>query len=782
MKTVHLTYNPYLVRTNLLLDGEPVNDPSSPFYRYLTDYRLQYWMEPREGWKGLMGELRSTCGTKEIELIFHGTQLDFQDVESLVSQEGAKYFERVKLVHENADTAGVISPESKLEELKDIFEEIKKGPVPEFHSEEVTKAFVDAINSDFELMVIAPMSSGKSTLINAILGKNVLPAINQATTAVITRIRDVDGKADFTVTADDRYGANLCKDEKATLAKITELNGALDPQDPEGKRALIKEISIEGDVKGLPAKGLHTVFVDTPGGNNSLNEEHGAVMDEAIANEDKSMVLYIFNGTQVSTQDNARILQKIADAMKRSAKGKQSRDRFLFVANRMDDVDPSKESYESIVETIKKSLAEVGITDPNLFLVSAQTAKLIRMRAANDPTFTESDDDEIDNLCKKMTRETRPLYEFSTLSETQKSKFRKRIAELREQYPDEKRIPEIAEIQSGIPAVEVAITEYLEKYALSIKLKAAQDSFGMIVQEKEIVGKAQRRWAESDESFREAQAQAAELAQKLKNDKTLEGTFAAIEKIAFDAAPFRKEMTGFDQTLQELARKYQGHDKISVNEASDLQDQLAREIQPIQVKVVKLAENVEKEVTQQCDKAMEEYRKNLETLRKNGLLDIGGIRVDQLVVFKKSKRELDTNINDYRRSREVSYTVRVRDSGIFGFIKRIFGGGYHDEERTRTEEYVDFGGFTRDSLGKMRTELLKDVKGMVDTAGQQVEAIKCEAKKQSQQISDIVRQVAADFEAKTQSRDQLKKDNEEDLIALRFAEEINRKVETILEV
>lgn len=782
MKTVHLTYNPYLVTTSLLLEGEPVTDPNSPFYRYLTDYRLQYWMEPREGWKGLLGELRSACGTKELKLIFRGTQLDFQDLEGLIAQEGAKHFDRIELVHENADTAGVISPETKLEELKDIFEEIKKGPVPEFHSEEVTKAFSEAMNSDFEIMVIAPMSSGKSTLINAILGKNVLPAINQATTAVITRIRDVDGKADFTVSADDRYGKTLCKNEPATLAKITELNGALDPQDPEGKRALVKEISIEGDVKGLPAKGLHTVFVDTPGGNNSLNEEHGAVMDEAINNEDKSMVLYIFNGTQVSTQDNARILNKIAEAMKRSAKGKQSRDRFLFVANRMDDVDPSKESYESIVKTIRTSLAEVGITDPNLFLVSAQTAKLIRMRAANDPTFTEDDDDTVDNLCKKMTRETRPLYEFSTLSETQKSKFRKRIAQLREQYPDEKRIPEIAEIQSGIPAVEAAITEYLEKYALSIKLKAAQDSFGMVVQEKEIIGKAQQRWAESDESFREAQAQAAALAKKLKSDKTLEGTFAAIEKIAFDAAPFRKEMTGFDQTLQELVRQYQGRDKVSVSEADSLQGQLKREIQPIQEKVVVLAESVEKTVTQQCDKAMEEYRKNLEALRKNGLMDIGGIKVDELVAFKKSRRELDANVNNFRHSREVSYTVRVKDAGLLGAIKRIFGGGYHNEERTRTEEYVDFGDLARDSLGKMRTKLLQDVKNMIDTAGQQVEAIKDEAKKQSKQVSDIVRKVAADFEAKTQDRDQLEKENEEDLIALRFAEEIDRKVETILEV
>ena len=36
--------------------------------------------------------------------------------------------------------------------------------------------------------MLATMSSGKSTLINAIIGQNLLPAANDATTAIITRI------------------------------------------------------------------------------------------------------------------------------------------------------------------------------------------------------------------------------------------------------------------------------------------------------------------------------------------------------------------------------------------------------------------------------------------------------------------------------------------------------------------------------------------------------------------------------------------------------------------
>lgn len=45
-----------------------------------------------------------------------------------------------------------------------------------------------------KFLLIAPMSSGKYTLINSILGTNMLLEANKATTAVITRIKDEDGK------------------------------------------------------------------------------------------------------------------------------------------------------------------------------------------------------------------------------------------------------------------------------------------------------------------------------------------------------------------------------------------------------------------------------------------------------------------------------------------------------------------------------------------------------------------------------------------------------------
>lgn len=794
LKEVYLSYNPYLVETQLNINGQDIADEMSPFYRYLEGVRLQYWMEPRDGWAGLLGELRSACNSDEIKLTFHGTKLDYQDVEALVNQDGTKHFKRITLCHDNADAAEATSAEAKLKGLVEIFEDIKKGPVEEFHTEEVEDAFNSAMNSDFEIVVIAPMSSGKSTLINAILGRNLLPAINQATTAVITRIRDVDGKKDFTVTAVDHEGNPLCKDggEIASLARISELNSAIDPRDKKPEqysekkkvRALAKEIRIEGDIPNLPAKGLHTVFVDTPGGNNSLNAEHGEVMDDAIQNEDKCMVLYVFNGTQVSTEDNARILKKIADAMRKSAKGKQSRDRFLFVANRMDDVDTDRESYESMVENIKESLHEVGIIDPNLFLVSAQTAKLTRMRGINEP-FTESEEDEYDSLCKKMNRKTRQLFEYSTLPESQKRFFRDEIEKRREQHPDEKRDPRIAEINSGVPAVELAISEYLEKYALAIKLKKAQDSFGDIVREKDVIGKAQQRWAESDESFEMARKQADELEKRLENDKSLEDTFASINKIKVDEKPYWDQVQRFLVTFQELTRKYNNQDntKISINEAKNLQSKLEAEVEPIRQRFREMVDALEDDVTRQCNDAMAEYRKHIETLRKHNLMDIGGIRVDQFASFKKLNRAADIDIKEYQHIQTIHYTVQVKDSGFFSIFKRWFGfGGYHSEKRTKEEERTDFATFARDALGKISESLSDDTRDLLAKANGMVKDIKDRAKRQSEEVAKIVIQAAADFKEKTRKREELQKINDKERVAFSFAQEIVTRVNQILDV
>ncbi|WP_201603110.1 dynamin family protein [Psychrobacter submarinus] len=54
-----------------------------------------------------------------------------------------------------------------------------------------------SVVSFFKIIVVATMSSGKSTLINSMLGRELLHCANEATTATITRIHNNDQQHHF---------------------------------------------------------------------------------------------------------------------------------------------------------------------------------------------------------------------------------------------------------------------------------------------------------------------------------------------------------------------------------------------------------------------------------------------------------------------------------------------------------------------------------------------------------------------------------------------------------
>ena len=146
-------------------------------------------------------------------------------------------------------------------------------------------------------------------------------------------------------------------------------------------------------------------------------------MDEAINDENRSLILYVFNGALPGTNDSNIILQKIANAMQNSTNGKQSRDRFLFVANRMDDYDLLDDPYEAVIEKeFLPQLESNGITEPNLFLASAQTAKLIRMVRGGEE-LSEKEEEDLETLVKRFNRPTRVLPQYASLNADAKMKM-----------------------------------------------------------------------------------------------------------------------------------------------------------------------------------------------------------------------------------------------------------------------------------------------------------------------------------------------------------------------
>ena len=238
MVNVEVTYNPYTVRTEIAIDGKPVDKKVSPL-EYTDNKRLQEWIEPQGSWKGFFAVLRNSAGDARVTIEFTGTSGDYKDLEYAKNRYGGS-FEQIDLIHKNRDSAGQADPFQKMRSLEKLYGELQNGPVEEFKTEDIRKNFEAAINSDFRIVVVAPMSSGKSTLINAIIGRDMLPAVNQAATSVITEIRADDSRKSFLLSAVDKYGRETVKNEKATKERIKELNYAKEgsgivPPHPAGR-------------------------------------------------------------------------------------------------------------------------------------------------------------------------------------------------------------------------------------------------------------------------------------------------------------------------------------------------------------------------------------------------------------------------------------------------------------------------------------------------------------------------------------------------------------------
>ena len=171
MKKVKIKYNPYIVETEITVDGQK---PKANSALNVGKKRLQEWVEKLP--QILLHEYRDS----NVIIEFTGTVSDYEDIESVFNVYKGKISATCNF-HKTADITDVERTIDK------IFMDIKNGPVAELKDKKIIQAFEKAKDSKFEINVVATMSSGKSTLINALLGQQLMPAANEATTATIVK-------------------------------------------------------------------------------------------------------------------------------------------------------------------------------------------------------------------------------------------------------------------------------------------------------------------------------------------------------------------------------------------------------------------------------------------------------------------------------------------------------------------------------------------------------------------------------------------------------------------
>lgn len=232
----------------------------------------------------------------------------------------------------------------------------------------------------FEVIVVAPMSAGKSTVINALIGKELLHSANEATTATITRIHDKDNLPFFSGNAYGYKSEHLKESYQIDAQTLKEWNA-----DPN-----IKTIDLIGDIAAIRNDNAELVIYDTPGPNNSQDDNHEALTMEVINDGSYGMILYVLNATQLSVNDDRTLLEKIKETL-----GKRLNKDIIFLLNKADCLDEEKgEHLDQVVIKTQKYLTEIGFNNPTIIPTAANYA-LVLQKMLNKEQLTRSERSEL---------------------------------------------------------------------------------------------------------------------------------------------------------------------------------------------------------------------------------------------------------------------------------------------------------------------------------------------------------------------------------------------------
>ncbi len=223
----------------------------------------------------------------------------------------------------------------------------------------------------FDVLIMATMSAGKSSLVNALIGQELLHIANEATTACHTRIEHRRGAKYFTGTCYSHSNLLLDRQRNISAERVRDWNA----------HRQVRRITLTGRFRSHPGPTSGLVLHDTPGPNNSQNDRHAQLAFEAIQNVPFKTLLYVLNASQLGTHDDRNLLERL-----RNKSATRGNNPFGFVLNKVDLLDPEKgEDLAEYVAKTQSYLASIGFDNPVVIPSMASTALYAKKALAHEP-------------------------------------------------------------------------------------------------------------------------------------------------------------------------------------------------------------------------------------------------------------------------------------------------------------------------------------------------------------------------------------------------------------
>lgn len=208
-------------------------------------------------------------------------------------------------------------------------------------------------SAEKKVVFTATMSAGKSTLINALIGRELTNTKKAACTATVMDFAVSPMYHNLYHAIDENYPKyNVsCSDiKKITTGRETPL-------------------SVIGYFESCLNK-QNITLIDTPGVNSSLNPEHKKVTREALQNQYYDVIVYVIPVENYGSENDYDHLQFI--------KQKASYGKIIFAVNMMDTCDLEDDSVSEIVTEVSEHLVDIGFENPIICPISAKAGLLFK--------------------------------------------------------------------------------------------------------------------------------------------------------------------------------------------------------------------------------------------------------------------------------------------------------------------------------------------------------------------------------------------------------------------
>ena len=751
MQKIYIKYNPYLVKTEVLI-GE--NAPKKNSRLNFGNRRLQEWVDT------LLEILVEECSTKNFEIIFHGTVHDYEDIISIAEEAKSKDV-TIKFIHKPATEV-----EDKEAAIQEIFKMIQDGPFEELKRQDVVRAFELASSSDFEVNVVATMSAGKSTLINALLNKKLMPAKQEACTATITEIKDNDTDY-FNAIVYDKQEKNIGSYENITYSMMEELNSDHN----------VSKIRIEGNIPFVSSNDVSLVLVDTPGPNNSRDPKHKAATYRMISESSKPLVLYIMNATQLAVDDDNNLLSYVAESMK--VGGKQSRDRFIFVVNKLDTFNMAEDSVVATLNKVRDYLSDNGIENPNIYPTSALTALNIRTILPKNLGDDDEETDETKYKVRKFNRNEEMHFEkYAPLPASVKMKITNRLHETVNKN-------EQALIHSGIVSIEEAISLYVEKYAKTAKIKNIVDTFIKRIESAHTFETAREQISQNEEQNKSIIERIEAIESKLASGEEAKSFREQIEKLNYDREISNLADEVFTEAQKKITNYLGGSDKkIPRQQAENVCEVFSRFADNLQAEVqVRLEDLILKNVKGNAIELLEVYKKKLSELVNE--VSIGDVEIDP---FKMMLGELPTDTSRIIEDSSKIEQIKVGEKWEVNTNRKWYKPWTWSQEKGRyidiieDEEYIDGMYLAHQFFAPIQETLFENRAKAVIYAKDQAESIKKNFSRKFEELDKVLQNKLQELKLCVTDKKVAEEKLEDSKRKLEWLEDIQYRINKILEI